>query len=268
MPKRFPRTSPPELLPRARKHLGQNFLIDDNVIRKIISACCLNNDQHVLEIGPGRGALTRHIASGVKSLHAVETDPRLCGFLKGLLPDDRLHLIQSDFLNFPMSGLPLPVKVIGNLPYGISTPIIEKLISERRFITEAFLTVQHEFGKRLTAQPHSKDYGSLSCYIQYYADVRTLFLISPSCFRPIPKVTSCFLHLSFREARTPVKDEALLFKLIRTAFQHRRKTLVNALAGGYEKQALLDVLERLNIKPSARPEALSLTDYCHIINLL
>ncbi|MFA5261975.1 MAG: 16S rRNA (adenine(1518)-N(6)/adenine(1519)-N(6))-dimethyltransferase RsmA, partial [Candidatus Omnitrophota bacterium] len=201
-----------------------------------------------------------------KSLYAVETDPRLFSFLKGLLPGDHIHLIQSDFLNFTMSELPAPVKVVGNLPYCISTPIIEKLISERLFVKEAFLTVQHEFGKRLTARPHSKDYGSLSCYVQYYAQVNILFLITPSCFRPIPKVTSCFLRLSFRDTRIPVKDETLLFNFIRAAFQHRRKTLANALSGMCGKPALLNLLEQLNIKPSSRPETLALTDYCNIIN--
>ncbi len=268
MPKHRSRPRSSVVLPRAKKHLGQNFLTDENIIRKIVSACSLQDDQPVLEIGPGRGALTRHIAPRVKSLYAIETDPALCGLLKELFPEDHVHLIQSDFLNFPMSGLPAPVKVIGNLPYCISTPVIEKLISERHCVTEAFLTVQHEFGKRLTARPHSKDYGSLSCYIQYYAQTQIHFLISPSCFNPVPKVTSCFLHISFRETKIPVTDEELLFKLIRTAFQHRRKTLVNALAGGWKKATILTALEQLKINPSSRAETLSLTDYCRLINAI
>ena len=225
------------------------------------------HDQHVLEIGPGQGALTRHIVERVKSLYAVEMDPRLYRLLKERFPDDHVHLIRSDFMKFALNTLPAPVKVVGNLPYNISTPIIEKLISERTNLTEAFLTVQHEFGKRLTAQPRSKDYGSLSCYVQYYADVRILFLIKPACFRPVPKVTSCFLKLSFRDTTIPVRDETFLFKVIRAAFQHRRKTLANALSGFTEKPQLLDILKNANISPASRPDALSLTDYCNIINM-
>ena len=266
MPKPLSRPSSPEPIPRTKKHLGQNFLTDENILRKIVAACGFKEDQHVLEIGPGRGALTRHIAPHVKSLYAVEMDPQLHDLLEREFPEEHIHLIRSDFLKFAVPALPVPVTIIGNLPYNISTPIIEKLISERRVLTDAFLTVQHEFGKRLTAQPRSKDYGSLSCYIQYYADVRILFLIKPSCFRPVPKVTSCFLKLSFRNQGFSVTDEEFLFKFIRSAFQHRRKTLANALSGLYDKTELLRVLEQLNINPSARPDALSLTDYCDIIN--
>ncbi len=247
-----------------QKHLGQNFLIDKNIIQKIIAACAFQEEDHVLEIGPGHGALTQHIAPRVQSLLAIEADARVCETLKPVFPQKHVHIINADFLKFDMSSLPSPLKVVGNLPYYISSPILEKLMSCPNSFSDIFITVQHEFGKRLTAHPHTKDYGSLSCFVQYHAEARKLFLIRPSCFRPVPKVMSCFLHLSPREKILSAKEEDILFKIIRTAFQHRRKTIINALSDYDDKQRLKDIFHRLNFNIKARPENFTLQDYCKI----
>ena len=165
--------------------------------------------------------------------------------------------------------MPDGLKVIGNIPYYISTPIIEKLIEDRGKISAAFLTVQLEFGQRLTAKPGCKDYGSLSCFAQYYAEIKMLFKIKNTCFKPAPKVDSCFLCLMMRpKQQGAVADEEYLFKLIQTAFQQRRKNIVNSLKGLVGKEKLEVLLKDLGINATARPENLTLSNYINLCDLL
>jgi 16S rRNA (adenine1518-N6/adenine1519-N6)-dimethyltransferase len=259
---------------RPKKNLGQNFLTDIRIQQKIIQACDLKPEDVVVEIGPGQGVLTKLIAPLVKRLICVETDHDLIGPLRSGLPSS-VETVHADFLkwDFPShchsreSGN--PVKVIGNIPYYISTPIIEKLIKDRTKLSTAFLTVQLEFGQRLTARPGGKDYGSLSCFAQYYADIKMFFKIKNTCFKPAPKVDSCFLRLSMRSGSQELaSDEEFLFKLIQTAFQQRRKTIVNSLKGLVGKEKLEESLESLSINPSARPENLTLSNYIGLCNAL
>ena len=196
-----------------KKHLGQNFLVDPNIKNKIIAACRLQKDDIVLEIGPGPGALTRIIAAQVKTLYAVETDARFCEDLKRDPDLEAVKVIHGDILKYDLKSLPPGTKVIGNLPYYISSPIIERLIGHRSIFPQCFLTVQWEFGRRLTAQPHTKDYGSLSCFAQYYGDVKILFKIPPAAFRPAPRVVSCFVAITSREPQIKAHNEPLLFDI-------------------------------------------------------
>jgi 16S rRNA (adenine1518-N6/adenine1519-N6)-dimethyltransferase len=252
---------------RPKKNLGQNFLTDVRIQQKIIQACDLKIEDVVVEIGPGQGVLTRLIAPQVKRLICVETDRDLIGSLRSGLPAS-VEIVHADFLKWDMSHLPYGVKVIGNIPYYISTPIIEKLITDRTKISVAFLTVQLEFGQRLTAKVGgAKDYGSLSCFAQYYAEVKMLFKIKHTCFQPAPKVDSCFLRLMMRpQGQALVVDEEFLFKLIQTAFQQRRKNIVNSLKGLAGRKKLEESLERLGINPNARPENLTLLNYINLCN--
>ena len=202
----------------------------------------------MVEIGPGQGVLTRLIAPQVKRLICVETDRDLIEPLRSSLSSS-VEIVHADFLKWDMGHLPQGVKVIGNIPYYISTPIIEKLIEDRTKFSAAFLTVQLEFGQRLTAKAGGKDYGSLSCFAQYYADIKMLFKIKNTCFKPAPKVDSCFLRLMMRPhaCKGLAGDEEFLFKLIQTAFQQRRKNIVNSLKGLVGKEKLEGALKILGI---------------------
>ncbi|MDE2027294.1 MAG: ribosomal RNA small subunit methyltransferase A [Candidatus Omnitrophica bacterium] len=253
------------MIPRAKKHLGQNFLIDGRIQQKIIQACDLKADDIIVEIGPGQGALTRLMASDVKRLIAVETDRDLIESLCSNLPS--VEIVHADFLKWDMGHLPDGIKVIGNIPYYISTPIIEKLIENRKRISTAFLTVQLEFAERLAAKPGGKDYGSLTCFVQYYMDVKVLFRIKNTCFRPSPKVDSCCVRLDMKHQLQDV-DEKFLFKLIQTAFQQRRKTIINSLKGMVDKEMLGKALADLGIKSNARPEQLTLSNYIELCKCL
>jgi 16S rRNA (adenine1518-N6/adenine1519-N6)-dimethyltransferase len=253
-----------------KKNLGQNFLTDVRIQKRIIQACDLKIEDVVVEIGPGSGVLTRLIAPLVRRLICVETDRDLIGPLRNcFLKDASVEIVHANFLKWDMSHLSLGVKVIGNIPYYISTPIIEKLIQDRAKLSAAFLTVQLEFGQRLIAKPGGKDYGSLSCFAQYYADIKMLFKIKNTCFKPAPKVDSCFLRLMMRpQLEGDLANEEFLFKLIQTAFQQRRKNIVNSLKSLAAKEKLEESLENLGINSNARPENLTLSNYIALSKLL
>lgn len=252
-----------------KRSLGQNFLVNPRVQQRIIQACDLHNDDVVLEIGPGKGALTTAIAAGVKEVFAVEKDDRLAEGLREQFRDTNVRIVHADVLEYPFSRLPDKLKVIGNLPYNIATPIIEKVLASRHKFTIFYMTVQLEYGNRLVARPHSKDYGSLSCFVQYYAQTQKLFKIPPTAFNPVPKVDSCFLSLRMRrEPECAAKDEKFLFQLIRACFSQRRKTLKNSLSAIYAKERMDDLLRKFKIDPMARAEDLGLEDYVRLANQL
>jgi 16S rRNA (adenine1518-N6/adenine1519-N6)-dimethyltransferase len=261
---------------KPKKSLGQNFLIDRNIQRKIICACNLSKEDIVLEIGSGRGDLTAQLAQRAKKVYALEIDQRLYPFLQQALGVyDNCQIIKNDILKFNISKflqdnrIRKKIKVIGNIPYYISSPIIEHLIGYRQVIDTAFITVQKEFGRRAKASAGSKEYGSFSCFVQYYCACKILFEIKRNSFKPAPNVDSCFLSLEFRE-KPPVliKNEEALFKLIRTAFNQRRKTLRNSLDGLVPQDKLKDFLQGESIDKNARPEELSLEQFASLINYL
>jgi 16S rRNA (adenine1518-N6/adenine1519-N6)-dimethyltransferase len=258
-----------------KKSLGQNFLNDIRILQRMVDACHLSLEDCVVEVGPGQGVLTRLIAPKVKKLTCIETDRDLIKSLQDEFLNSNVEIIHDDFLKWDFAQLSFPsapaenLKVIGNIPYYISTPIIEKIIEQRQCLTAAYLTVQLEFGQRMAAVPGSKEYGSLSCFVQYYADVKVLFKVKNTCFKPAPKVDSCFVQLTMRkEPLYKPKDEVFLFKVIHSAFGQRRKTISNSLSLLGGKQKVQDVLENLKINPKARAEELSLDIFVKIANEL
>lgn len=252
-----------------KKSLGQNFLTDKNIQKKIIRACRLTNEDIILEIGAGLGGFSAQLAPYVKKVYALEIDSRLYPYLEqNLSAHENCKIIKSDILKFDITKFLLEekikqkIKVIGNIPYYISSPIIEHLINYRNNISEVSMTVQKEFGRRVCAFSGSKEYGSFSCFVQYYAVCRILFEISKGCFRPVPKVDSAFLSLKFREKpAVKVDEEAGLFKLIRSAFNQRRKTLRNSLEGLLGQQELARFLDSSGLDKNVRPEDLSLEQF-------
>ncbi len=246
------------------KHLGQNFLVDPKVKQHILIACNLKSDEEIIEIGPGLGHLTELILPCVKKIHAIEKDRRYCEELVARFPADKFSVTQEDILKFDLKQLPAGAKVIGNLPYYISTPIIERFIESRATFPECYFTVQKEFAERLVAKPNSKDYGSLTCFVQFYADVKILFKISPSAFKPAPKVTSAFIKISFRPPVYKVPDEEKLFSLIRTAFGQRRKKIANSMSSSIDKDKTNTIFVKCGLTGEERAENLSLKNFVDI----
>lgn len=256
---------------KPKKRLGQNFLIDKNIQKKIIESCEFSQSDIVLEIGAGRGEMTSLIAEKVAFVYALEIDVDLCKILKHNLANlKNVEIINQNILKFDFKNyfrkIKKRIKVAGNIPYYITTPIIERLLEYKDKIEVIFIAVQKEFASRLISGPDRKEYGSLSCFLQYYTKPQIMFFISKNCFRPVPKVDSCFLKLSIR--RTPpvkIKDEKLFFNLIRTSFNQRRKTLRNSLKDIIPKQQKLEMFfEKYAIDRNIRPENLALSDFAHL----
>jgi 16S rRNA (adenine1518-N6/adenine1519-N6)-dimethyltransferase len=261
---------------RPIKSLGQNFLVDQNIRRKIVQFLELRPSDILLEIGAGQGELTGLIAPKVDKLYALEIDRRLYPLLiERFKIYNSVSIINQDILKCNLIKLADEhkikgkIKVFGNIPYYISSPIIERLIKYRVVIREVFITVQKEFARRVVAVPGSKEYGSFSCFLQYYTTPKIVFQISKGCFYPSPKVDSCLLHLKFREKPAVyVKDEELLFKIIRAAFNQRRKTLRNSLKGNLQLEKLEGFLLKNNLNLNIRPEQLSLAKFADLANEL
>lgn len=253
---------------KPKKSLGQNFLHDGNIRRKIIDACAFDPGDTVCEIGAGTGLMTSLLAAKVKQVFALELDAGLIPVLEQACRDfDNVTVINRDVLKFDFAvcGKTGKTKVLGNIPYYITTPIIEQLVGCRERISLAFLTVQKEFGERIAAQAGEDAYGAFSCFVQYYCRPQVLFTIKKNSFFPAPKVDSCFLLLEMRqEPQVRVRDEARLFKLIRAAFQQRRKTLRNSLSRVVSQQALEQFFASSKIDPRIRAEQLSLADFARL----
>ncbi len=252
---------------RPNKHLSQNFLKDPRVVERILEICRLSPDEHVLEIGAGTGVLTLPLAGRVRRVYALEYDPALCALLRTRCPENT-QVVCADILRFDLSSLPPGVKIVGNLPYHISTPILRRLIRGRDRLGPVFLMLQREYARRLTARPGGKDYGALGCLLQYHADVRILFAIPPRAFRPVPKVASSFLEIAFRTPEPRSRNEELLIRIIETAFAQRRKKVGNTLGtlvGGSHRVCASEIWSRLKNK---RPEELSIGDFVELSDVL
>jgi len=259
--------------PKPKKSLGQNFLVDKNIQEKIIQSGNLKKSDVVLEIGPGRGELTSLLLERVKKVIAVEIDSSLCAILRDKFSGyQNFELINQDILKFVIRDFiknDKKLKVIANLPYYISTPIITHLFEHREVIKEIYLTLQKELASRLTTGPGSKEYGSISCFIQFYSDAQILFPIKNTSFWPAPKVDSCFLKLKIlSKPKVKVSDEQLFFRFIRAAFNQRRKSLKNSLGSLLPEPLLKDCLKSARLKPNLRAEDLSLFDFAHLANCL
>jgi len=249
---------------RPSKRFGQNFLIDQNIKNKIIESIKLDREDIVLEIGPGLGALTQDLCRKVKKVIAVEKDKRLYDFIKKNIFLDNLESINKDFLDYEFKNITSKLIVVGNLPYSISSPILNHIINNRGHIKSIYITVQTEFGERLAALPGSKDFSSLSCYAQFYGDPKILFKIPRGVFLPAPEVDSSFLKISFEKQIDGSVDQEMLFKIIRSSFEKRRKTILNSLASSgifKSKKDTLIYLTKAHISPDRRPETISLEEF-------
>ena len=257
--------------PPPNKRLGQNFLIDPNIVRKIVALAELRPSDHVLEIGPGRGILTEALCHAAGRVTAVEVDQRLQAYLKTRqekLPN--VELLCEDALAYPFESLPMGTVVVANLPYYISTPLLFRLLDQRDRFSRMVLMLQNEVADRLVAKPGGSDYGVLSVMAQYAAVITKAFRVSAQCFRPRPEVGSAVILLRAKErTRLNQKEEAAFRALVKAAFAHRRKTLVNSLRDeGYEPHPLDETLQRLDIAPTRRAETLSVEDFIQLARVL
>lgn len=257
--------------PRPRKRLGQHFLIDPNIVRKIVALAEIRPHETVLEIGPGRGILTRPLCAAARRVIAIEKDPGLGDYLAGVVADcGNLDLRVADALEFPFESLPERSVVVANLPYYISTPLLFKLLDARERIDRMVLMLQTEVARRLVARPGGRDYGVLSVLAQYSAAPSLAFQVPPSCFRPRPEVGSAVVRLIVPKERSPrVMDEALFVRTVRAAFAHRRKTLLNSLRDeGLAPEMVAPALARVGIAPSRRAETLALEEFAALADAL
>ena len=252
---------------RFKKNFGQNFLIDDHVIGKIIRAAGITKESRVLEIGPGIGTLTQHLSDAAGQVVAVEIDGNLIPILEETLAGrDNIRVVHQDILKCDIPALmgDGPFSVVANLPYYITTPIIMQLLESGIPAESITVMVQKEVADRMAAAPGTKDYGALSLAVQYYAEPYLAANVPPNCFMPRPNVGSAVVRLDRRtEKKVSVQDEKLLFRLIRASFGQRRKTLVNALSHGAElpKDMIREVLPEQGLSETVRGETLSLEQF-------
>lgn len=250
--------------PTAIKRLGQNFLVDPNIVRKIVALAEIAPSAHVLEIGPGRGMLTGALCKTAGRVTAIEVDPRLHAYLAERQAEfPNLTLVLDDALAYPLDNLPVGTLVVANLPYYISTPLLFRLLDHRDRFPRMVLMLQEEVADRLVAKPSSSDYGVLSVLAQYAAEITKAFKVSAQCFRPRPEVGSAVVSLRTKERRDLSPPEEPTFAaLVKAAFAHRRKTLVNSLKDeGYDQQSVAEALESLSLSPAARAEILTVAQF-------
>jgi len=263
-----------------QKKFGQNFLIDTHVLDKIILAADITKDDFVLEIGPGIGTLTQYLCENAREVVAVEIDRMLIPILEDTLSEyDNVTVINNDVLKLDLNELVQernqgrPIKVVANLPYYITTPIIMDLFERHLPLKNITVMVQKEVADRMQASPGGKDYGALSLAVQYYAKPYIAANVPPNCFMPRPNVGSAVINLTLHEkAPVEVAEERLLFKMIRASFNQRRKTLVNGLNNSpelsFSKEEIQRALEQLGISENIRGEALSLAQFAALANEL
>lgn len=261
-----------------QKKFGQNFLIDSHVLDKIVSAAGITKDDFVLEIGPGIGTMTQYLAASARKVFAVEIDKALIPILEDTLKEfDNVQVINQDILKVDIKKLAeehndgKPIKVVANLPYYITTPIIMGLFESQVPIDSITVMVQKEVADRMKVGPGTKDYGALSLAVQYYAEPYIVANVPPNCFMPRPKVGSAVIRLT-RHEKPPVEvaDEKLMFRLIRASFNQRRKILANGLNNSpelsYSKEEIQQTIEKCGFKAGIRGEALTLKDFAKLAN--
>lgn len=259
---------------RANKKLGQNFLINEEIINGIIEKAEVSKDDVIIEIGPGLGSLTKELISNAKKVIAIELDPNMVDILKtrfGLY--DNFEIIYGDVLKVDLNELISgydSVKVVANLPYYITTPIIMKLLEDRLDIKSITVMVQKEVGERICSSYKDKEYGAITVSVLYYTTPSIIIDVPKDNFLPAPEVDSCVIKLDLLEKpRVEVKDEKLFFRLVKGAFTQRRKTINNSLTCvGRSKEEIKDILAKLNIDEKLRAENLSIEQYAMIANLL
>ena len=263
-----------------QKKFGQNFLIDTRVLEEIIDAAEITKDDFVLDIGPGIGTMTQYLCEAAREVVAVEIDTNLIPILKDTLSAyDNVEVLNQDILKVDIASLAKernndrPIKVVANLPYYITTPIIMGLFESHVPIDSITIMVQKEVADRMQEGPGSKEYGALSLAVQYYAKPEIVVNVPPSCFMPQPKVGSAVIRLT-RHEQSPVEveDEKLMFQVIRASFNQRRKTLANGLNNfggfGLSKEEIQTCIEELGVPVNIRGEALSLEQFAKLANII
>ena len=263
---------------RFSKSLGQNFLTDKNIIDQILEGSGITGDDLVIEIGPGIGVITREAAQVAHKVIAIEIDTNLIPILNWTLGDlENVEIVNQDVLKTQLNDLiakesfPGVVRVVGNLPYYITTPIIMKLLEDQVPAASITVMMQKEVADRLTAKPGTKDFGAISLMVEYFAEVKEIVKVPRTVFVPQPKVDSTVLRLDIRDEKpVKVEDEEFLFKVIKAGFGQRRKTLSNALSvlKGYDKATILRCREEAGIDPVRRGETLSLEEYARLSDVL
>jgi|HigsolmetaAR203D_1030402.scaffolds.fasta_scaffold00050_90 16S rRNA (adenine1518-N6/adenine1519-N6)-dimethyltransferase len=263
-----------------KKSLGQNFLIDQNILKKIVDAAGLTETSGVLEIGPGIGALTQKLAEKAGKVAAIEIDDRLLPILRDLFREQpHVEIIHGDVLELDIRAIAADkfagctsLHVVANLPYYVTTPILMALLEQKLPLRNIVVMVQKEVAERISAGPGGKDYGSLSIAVQYYCVPEMITIVPQTVFIPRPNVDSAVIRLTIRdEPPVRVRDEALFFRLVKAAFAHRRKTICNNLLAHFGKQdrARIDrALERCGIDPARRAESLSIGQFADLANAL
>ena len=263
-----------------QKKFGQNFLIDSRVLEKITEAAQIEKQDCVVEIGPGLGAMTQYLAERAGRVIAVEIDRALMPVLEDTLSDyENVELINDDILKVDLRRLVeeknggRPVRVVANLPYYITTPIVMRLLEERLPFSSITVMVQKEVAQRMQAGPGGKDYGALSLAVQYYARAEVVAKVPPNCFLPRPGVESSVIRLTlYEEPPVSVQDEGLLFSLIRASFNQRRKMLINSLHNApglpFDKETVRSALLSMGVSENVRGEALTLAQFAQLSDLL
>lgn len=260
-----------------QKKFGQNFLIDENVVKKIVSEAGVTKDDFVLEIGPGIGTMTQILCENAREVVAVEIDTKLIPILRDdtLAAYDNVTVINEDILKLDIVKLAeernggRPIKVVANLPYYITTPIIMGLFESHVPLDSITIMVQKEVADRMQVGPGTKDYGALSLAVQYYANPKIVLNVAASCFMPRPNVDSAVIKLErYEEPPVKVMDEHLMFGIIRASFNQRRKTMTNSVCNcaalGISKEMLLEALQKCGLSPTVRGEALTLAQFAKL----
>lgn len=262
-----------------QKKFGQNFLIDQGIVEKIVREAGVTKDDFVLEIGPGIGTMTQILCENAREVAAVEIDRKLIPILNDTLSEyDNVTIINDDILKVDINKLAeeknggRPIKVVANLPYYITTPIIMGLFESHVPLDSITIMVQKEVADRMQTGPGSKDYGALSLAVQFYAKPEIVVNVPPECFMPRPNVGSAVIRLKRHETRpVDVKDEKLMFRIIRASFNQRRKTLANGLNNspeiGYTKEQIAAAIDELGRGASIRGEALTLEEFARLSNI-
>ncbi|MBE5902431.1 MAG: 16S rRNA (adenine(1518)-N(6)/adenine(1519)-N(6))-dimethyltransferase RsmA [Lachnospiraceae bacterium] len=260
-----------------QKKFGQNFLIDTSVLDRIIAASEITKEDMVLEIGPGIGTMTQYLCEAAREVVAVEIDKNLIPILEDTLSAyDNVTVINQDILKVDINKLAeernggRPIKVVANLPYYITTPIIMGLFESHVPLDSITIMVQKEVADRMQVGPGTKDYGALSLAVQYYAKPEIIANVPPNCFMPRPKVGSAVIKLNrYEQPPVQVEDEALMFRIIRASFNQRRKTLANGLKNGgipVTKEELVEILGKMGLTENIRGEALTLEQFADLAN--
>ena len=261
---------------RPKKFLGQNFLVDENIARKIVDSLNIKDDDFILEIGPGHGALTKYFLESAKNYLAVEIDKSIAEKLRvNLFSDSKgknINIIQKDFLKFDfekdlkefLPGRDKEIKISGNLPYNITTEVLFKLFENKDRVSSAVLMIQKEVAQRLIAKPNTKEYGILAVFTQYNSKVSILFNVPPTAFFPKPRVNSSVIEIKLKRDENKVKDYEIFRALVRESFGKRRKTMRNSLKDFFERKKIN--CGKIDFDFSRRPENLTIDEFVSLAN--